>query len=311
MMNQARIHWFCWHPRWNILGPLLTALALAGGLYIVASRLNLGETQALFWLEAALFFAIPGTYAWLIAKITPETWGLTERNWPQSLGVGLILGLLLGAAQIYYGMMGRQYLEIPPLSMPTFTLALALSMAAVGEEMLFRAWFQHTWEPAFGLIPAITIPSLAYAGLFAAFALTDLDPLPAPYLPAGYVPGLHFSVNLALVFSVAFVFNIVYRLIGSLWASIGANFLGRLAILFVWPYQQLFHVSPFLMLTVISILWAFVLLFLFRWHQAFKPAVKPVPPRVVHIIQPSPHKPSGGTYKGKGDQKTSFNKGRE
>jgi membrane protease YdiL (CAAX protease family) len=293
-MKGEHLRWFAWQPIWEAWFPLLFALLVIGGIWLGGRRLALAEVQALFWLIAALCILLPGLHTWWIKRRPPDFLGITEQNWPQALGAGLVLGILLGAAQVYYGLFARHELFIPALNLELVVITLAVLLVAAGEEMLFRAWFQRLCEPAWGLVPTFFLASLAYAALLLVFWGSQLMPLPILYLPAGHVPGLPFFTNLGLVFCAALMLNVLYRVTHSLWTSVLANVLSRLALLFVWPYQTLVVVPPALMAAVVGALWALAIIFLMRWRASFAPppaptpAPAPPPPKPM----PSPRRPT-------------------
>lgn len=304
-MKVEHLRWFAWRPVWESWLPLLFALLIIGGIGLGGRRLSLAELQALFWLEAALCVLLPSLYIWWLKRCPPEFLGITEQNWPQALGAGLVLGLLLGAAQVYYGVFARHELLIPELNLELVVLTLALLLVVAGEELLFRAWFQRLCEPAWGVVPTFFLASLAYTALLMVFWGSAPASLAILYLPAGHVPGLPFLTNLGVVFCVAMALNVLYRVTHSLWTSILANALGRLALLFVWPYQTLVTVSPALMAAVVGALWAVIIIFLMRWraNTVLPPAPAPIPPAPPRPSVPAPQRSSTTAKRSKGGKR--------
>lgn len=304
-MKGDHLRWFAWRPVWESWFPPLFALLIIGGIGLGDRQLSLAELQALFWLEAVLCILLPCLHAWWIKHRPPEFLGITEQNWPQALGAGLVLGLLLGAAQVYYGVFARHELFIPELNPALVVMTLALLLVVVGEELLFRAWFQRLCEPAWGVVPTFFLASLAYTALLMVFWGNAPASLPILYLPAGHVSGLPFFTNLGVVFCVAMALNVLYRVTHSLWTSILANALSRLALLFVWPYQALVTVPPALMAAAVGTLWAVTIIFLMRWraNTVAPPAPVPAPPAPSKPTAPAPHRPSTVGKRSKGGKR--------
>ena len=265
-MEKERTPWIRWHPQWHVLWPLSTFVLGSAITYSVIHLAINPEGNILMWVMDTLYLLIACYYVLFVRRRDYETLGITERNWPQAMGVGAVLGLLLGAMQLFRYVTAGYALTAPRLELRLVAFTVPLMLIVAGEEVLFRGWFQSALEPAFGLLPSLLVSSAAYTVLPLAFVGSSAALHPATQSPIGELTNL--VTDLPILFMVALFFNVVYRITGSLWSSGLASFLGRFSLAFVALPKEPGTVSPTLLLAVALALCLVVILYTRRWQRA-------------------------------------------
>ena len=262
-MNKEGTVWFCWKPRLDALWPALTYLAGLGFLF--ASTRWFGETAAIvqLWMLSTLYLLLAGFHVLAVRRRGLPALGITDQNWPAAFGVGAVLGIMLGVAQLYRLVTAGQHLAAPMLDLPLLSVVLPLLLVVAGDEVLFRGWFRSELEPAFGLAPSLLISALAYALLPLALGRAAHAAVPLPWLPAGYMPPP--LSGMLVLFLVALFLSGIYRLTGSLWSSAAANLIARFALLFAWAPTALAGSAPALTLATAAVLWIVAIAGIRRW----------------------------------------------
>ena len=263
VIRNRQVVWFAWLPRWPALWPIVVFLSGFGALF--AGIYLLGEDSIWVWLSvlATLYVLLAGFHMLIAGRPVTRALGITDESWPQAIGVGAILGLLLGSAQIYRHISAGEMLTIPTLNLNLLAVFMSVTLIVAGDEVLFRGWFAAVLEPAFGFVPTLLVSSLAYALLPLALGAIGKATEATPYLPAGYMPPI--SSGILLLFVVAVFLFGIFRLTGSLWASGTANFIARFALIFAWPQTKLNGDISALTLAIALALWTVAVLGLRRW----------------------------------------------
>jgi len=265
-MDNKRILWVAWQPHWHAAWPLVIFAGGAAGAFGLARLAGLLASDVILWLADSSYLLIAAYYILRVRRQPLTSLGATERNWPQAMGVGAVLGLLLGSIALARDLLAGGRLTIPPLDLNMVALVIPLLLVIAAEEIFFRGWFWASLEPAVGVLPALLIASLAYSLWPLAFAGETLAGHSFLYTPIG--PLTMLGRDLPIVFIVALFLNAIYRMTGSLWASGLANFLGRFALAFTLRPAESGLSSPPLFLAVSLALWAVVILYTRRWARS-------------------------------------------
>ena len=263
MIRREQVVWFAWLPRWTALAPL--AVYAAGFGALCAGTHFLGEDSTWVWqlILATLYIIIPGYLMLIAGQPITRALGITDESWQQAIGVGAVLGILLGGAQLYRHVSAGQMLIVPELNLSLLSLVLSIALIVAGDEVLLRGGFSAVLEPAIGFVPTLVLSALAYTLLPLAMGANGQGPQSSPYLPAGYMPP--FGSGFLLLFIVGLFLFGIYRLTGSLWASATANFIARFALAFAWAPAAVTESLSTLNLAIAAALWIVAILGLRRW----------------------------------------------
>jgi membrane protease YdiL (CAAX protease family) len=264
-MEKERVVWFRWQPTPTMCW--LVASLLAGGVALWGlARLLGGATIGILILALNAFFALAASYFTISRRgRSLETIGVTERNWPQAMGVGAVLGLLLGATQLFRDLGAGGALVTPRIGPELAAFTFSLTLIVAGEEILFRGWLQSCLESALGVAPAVVVSAFAYTLFPIAFLAGDATWYGGVQTPLGFIGTP--AIDLPILFVVALFLSVICRFTGSLWSSGSANFVGRFALAFVAMPQQPAPIAPGLSMAVTLALWALVALTMRGWLQ--------------------------------------------
>ena len=165
MIRNRQVIWFAWLPRWPTLFPMVVFLAGFGAIF--AGIHFLGDESIWVWLLllATLYVVLAGLHMLIAGWPVTRTLGITDESWPQAIGVGAVLGLLLGGAQLYRHISAGDLLTVPKLNLSLLTMFVSITLIVAGDEVLFRGWFAAVLEPAFGFVPTLLVSSVSYAML--------------------------------------------------------------------------------------------------------------------------------------------------
>ncbi len=264
-MGNERAAWIAWNPQRPMAW---LCLVFGGSLVAVFLLLRLApvlQPNLVVWAAATGYLLIVSYYVQRVRRRSLETVGVTERNWPQAMGLGLVLGLLMGGIAIFRSMLAGGQLSIPQLDWGLLAFAIPLALVVAGEEVFFRGWCQDCLEPSLGVLPAVLIAALAYAVWPIAFLLPG-SAADSVQTPIGLV--VLSGGDLLILFAVALFLNLAFRITSSLWASGLANFISRFALVFVASPTDFNAGTPLLVLVVSLSLWAVVLLYNRHWARA-------------------------------------------
>jgi len=260
-----KLRWIAWRPQRSAIWPFVVFLASVAGIYGLLRLVPSLEPNLLLWAVAAGYLLIASYYVQRVRRRGLEALGASERNWRHAMGLGLALGVLLGAIALVRSLLAGGALFIPRMNLDLLAFAVPLALVVAGEEVFFRGWFRFGVEPALGVLPTALIAALAYAAWPFAFLLADASASRLVHTPIGLVSLT--GVDFLLLFVVAVFLNIAYRLTNSLWASGLANFLSRFALVFVaQPSVFSAESSPFVLVVSLT-LWAVALLYSRRWAR--------------------------------------------
>jgi membrane protease YdiL (CAAX protease family) len=269
-MKPQPIIWFAWRPQWWAGLPVLISLLGAGVAYGASRVALVFGPNIVLWVLLTLLALVTCYVVILTRRQGLEALGVTERNWPQAIGVGAVLGVMLGALFGFRALAAGDVLVTPPLDMRLLALALSLALMVACEEVFFRGWLQSSVEQWLGVVPAVILSSAAYTGFFLAF-IAGAEALRAVIrTPAGHL--LTLPQDAIVLLLVALFFGLVFRVTGNLLASGAASFLSRFALTFVFGTAELASASPALMLAVLLALGAVLTLYVWRWLNLARPA---------------------------------------
>jgi membrane protease YdiL (CAAX protease family) len=161
---------FRWNPGLDLVAVLVSWVLVTGTLYtatvIVTAEAGGGIPYFLLYavLGATLFgVGIPLAWMVLYRKRPIQDLGITT----QYLGISIVLQLIF-AALLYSGTLAQ--VEMPGLKEIAPLLALALTIGFF-EALFWRGWVFWRLEEAFGLIPAVLVGALLYAGYHIGYAM--------------------------------------------------------------------------------------------------------------------------------------------
>jgi uncharacterized protein len=174
----------------DIRAVLLLYIGVVGALYLAFQVFTVDRTLGLFLCYAAgLILGVVGPViytVWMRRRSLADL-GLTTKNWRQTVGLGVVLGLV----QFFLTLYGYQ-LPAPVDWVPLLTMAL---MVGLFEAIFFRGFIQTRLSASFGPIPGV----VAAAGLYALYHI-------------GYGMGVR---EMVFLFALGMVYGIAYACVNN------------------------------------------------------------------------------------------------
>jgi hypothetical protein len=147
----------CWQPDQDTLVALGTALAMLPVYYVGTHAPNDVVEYAVFVVggNGALNVLFPAYYLLHVRRGDLADLGITRRRWRLALALSTGFSLLSapGLAQV-----AREHRDVP------IALTLIANGLLLWEPLFVHGWLQLRFERAFGMVPAIMLTGMSFAG---------------------------------------------------------------------------------------------------------------------------------------------------
>ncbi|MDD5368794.1 MAG: CPBP family intramembrane metalloprotease [Anaerolineaceae bacterium] len=199
-----------WKPTRITLLAILLYFCIVAGL-LVAFQVFTTTRVAMNFITfgpitlAGLGVACPVLATTVLRKRPLSDLGITGKNLPASLILGLLLGL-----DTYTHTVARTEVKVNLALAPIITMVLAVGLF---ESVFFRGWLQMRLEEAFGILPSIVLGALLYTAYHIGYGMTWLESAPL------FTFGLVFAVVYRVTRNV-FVLWPLYTPVGSLYTNL-------------------------------------------------------------------------------------------
>lgn len=217
----ARTALLAWKPTPTALAPV-AVMAAASLLIFSARRLlpSAGLAGVIVWIVDLAYILLPLYFVVRkggAGKASLGSLGLTSQGLAPAALAGLALGLFLATAQVQQLSAAGKHIGLV-FSVAWVAWVVSLVYHVFAEEMLYRAWFQKAFLPAFGIVPGIALAAVLYA--LAPLALLGSDPsFPAEWqTPAGFL-----AKGFPMLAAMGLVLNMLYLAMRNIVASTVAS----------------------------------------------------------------------------------------